>query len=253
MSKVITVSRDELIHHIKISCQVPSILEGIATIKIIASAAAAAGINVEPEELQQAADNFRLSNNLHQASDTQLWLQKHRLFLDDFEEVAYTNALSEKLAQHLFADKVELFFYDHQLDYAGVVMYEVILKDQDLALELFYALQEGEVSFHEVARQYLQEPTLRRSGGYQGTLNRTDLKPEVSAAVFASTPPQILKPIVTFKGAHLILVEEIIQPQLDAQLRSQILSNLFSTWLKQQIEQTEIVINLENNQNAQVA
>jgi len=42
-------------------------------------------------------------------------------------------------------------FVEHQLDYAQIVMYEVVLDDEDLAMELFYALQEGEISFPEVA------------------------------------------------------------------------------------------------------
>lgn len=46
---------------------------------------------------------------------------------------------------------------------------------------------------------------------------------------------EVLKPIVTSKGVHLILVEEIIQPELDDKLRFQILSDLFSGWLKHQI------------------
>jgi len=35
-------------------------------------------------------------------------------------------------------------------------MYEVVLDDEDLAMELFYALQEGEISFPE-AYQYIQD------------------------------------------------------------------------------------------------
>jgi hypothetical protein len=247
MQKVITISRDELLHHIKISCRIPTFIESIVTAKIITSAAETADIQVEPAELQQAADNFRLANNLLQADDTWLWLQKHHLSLDDFETLVYTNALAEKLAQHLFADKVEPWFYKHQLDYAGAVMYEIVFKDEDLALELFYALQEGEVDFPEVARQHIQDPTLRRCWGYRGIVRRGELKPEISAAVFASTPPQILKPIVASKGVHLILVEEIIQPQLSEQLQAQILSELFSDWLQQQSKQVEIVIHLESN------
>jgi parvulin-like peptidyl-prolyl isomerase len=50
-------------------------------------------------------------------------------------------------------------------------------------------------------------------------LRRKELKPEISAAVFAAAPPQVLKPILSAKGLHLILVEEIIQPQLDDKLR----------------------------------
>ena len=242
MLEVITISCEEILHQIKLSCQIPSIVESILTRKIIARAAEEAGIKAEPEELQQGADSLRLMSNLRSAESTWLWLQKHSLSLDDFEELVYTNIISSKLAKHLFADKVEPFFVEHQLDYAQVVMYEVVLDDEDLAMELFYALGEGEINFHEVAHQYIQDTELRRRGGYLGTLARTALKPEISAAVFAVTPPQIIKPILTSIGAHLILVEELIQPQLNNMLRQKILSDLFSEWLKRQIEQFEVEI-----------
>lgn len=249
MSKVLTVSREEILHQIKLSCQIPSVIEGIATRKILANTAQELGIKVEPEELQQAADNIRLINNLRRTDDTWLWLQKHSLSLDEFEELVYATVISSKLAQHLFADKIEPFFIEHQLDYAQVVMYEVVLDDQDLAMELFYAIAEGEISFPEVAHQYIQDRELRRTGGYRGTLSRKALKPEISAAVFAATGPQILRPIVTSSGTHLIWVEELIQPRLDELIRYKILSDLFSEWLKGQMEQFEIEIELNSNDN----
>ncbi|MFM7908309.1 MAG: peptidylprolyl isomerase [Microcystis sp.] len=92
------------------------------------------------------------------------------------------------------------------------------------------------MSFNDVTDKYIQDKELRRQGGYLGVQRRQDLKPEISAAVFATKPPQLLKPIVKAKGISLILVEEIIQPELDYKLRFQILSDLFSGWLKHQIE-----------------
>jgi parvulin-like peptidyl-prolyl isomerase len=238
MSNMLAVSQDEIIHQVKLSGQMPAILEGIATRKIIATTAAEAGIRVAPEELQQAADAIHLTNNLHRTEDTWAWLKKQGLSLDEFEEMVETTILSSKLSQHLFADQVEPFFVAHQLDYTQVVMYEIVLDDEDLAMELFYALQEGEVNFHAIAHQYIQDPELRRTGGYRGLLHRSDLKPEISAAVFAAIPPEILRPILTSTGTRLILVEEIIQPLLDPTLRSKILSNLFSDRLKQEIKKS---------------
>ncbi|NEO03894.1 MAG: hypothetical protein F6K50_54035 [Moorea sp. SIO3I7] len=55
----------------------------------------------------------------------------------------------------------------------------------------------------------------------------------------------MLKPIVTAQGVYLLLVEEIVQGELDEQLRYQIISDLFSGWLKQQIGKIEVVKNLE--------
>ncbi|NEQ88947.1 MAG: peptidylprolyl isomerase, partial [Moorea sp. SIO2I5] len=149
--------------------------------------------------------------------------------------------------QHLFADKVEPYFFEHQLDYAAAVIYEVVLDDKDLAMELFYALDEGETSFYEIAHEYIQDTELRRSGGYRGIVKRQEFKPEISAAVFAAEPPQLLKPIVSSKGVHLILVEEIVKSELDYKLRSEIMSDLFSGWLKGQIGEVEVVKELEGS------
>ncbi len=242
MLQSITITNEDIFHQVKLSCGIPKIIEGIVTRKIIAATAENAGISIEAEELQKAADQFRLINNLQSADDTWSWLQKYSMSLDDFKELVYTNLLCDKLVQHLFADKVKPYFFEHQLDYAAAVIYEVILDDEDLAMELFYfyALNEGETSFYEIAHQYIQDTELGRSGGYRGIVSRQDLKPEISAAVFAAKPTQILKPIVTSKGVHLILVEEIIQAELDEKLRSQIMSNLFMEWLKQQIAKVEI-------------
>ncbi|MFM6439796.1 MAG: peptidylprolyl isomerase, partial [Microcystis panniformis] len=88
------------------------------------------------DELQQAADQFRLANELHNAKDTWNWLQKQGLSLDDFEAIVQFSLLSGKLAEHLFADKIESYFVEHQLDYTGAVIYEVVLADQAMAEEL---------------------------------------------------------------------------------------------------------------------
>ncbi|MFN6033828.1 MAG: peptidylprolyl isomerase, partial [Dolichospermum sp.] len=180
MSDILKISNEDIIYHLKISCQIPSLLEAIAARKVITETSEKVGITVEISELQESADRFRLANKLIKAEETWEWLQKHYLSLDNFEEIAHLNILSTKLAHHLFADKVEPFFYAHQLNYSAAVTYEVILDDEDLALEIFYALQEGEISFQEIARQYIQNPEIRRAGGYQGIRKRSDFRPEIA-------------------------------------------------------------------------
>ena len=245
MSQVITISAQDILQQVKLSCQIPSVVEQIVTRKVVMDAAAEAGIKVEAEELQKAADQIRLISKLKTADETWEWLNKNCLSLDDFEEMVYTNMMSGKLAQHLFGDKIEPWFVEHQLDYAGAVIYEVVLDDEDLAMELFYALQEREMSFFEIAHQYIQDTELRRKGGYRGIVSRKELKPEISAAVFAAKPPQVLKPIVTSSGVNLVFVEEIIQPQLDKTLAYKIGADLFSEWVKQQTEQVELNVALD--------
>lgn len=171
--------------------------------------------------------------------------------MKDFEELVYNSVISRKLANHLFSSHVEKFFYERRLDYDAAATYEVTFEDRDLALELFYAMEEGEITFPEIARLYIQEPELRRTYGYQGARHRKEFRPEIAAVVFASSPPGILKPITTPKGVYLIWVEEIIQPQLDEQLREKIISELFAGWLKQQVEGMAMVTQLDLDTNLQ--
>ncbi|KRH96750.1 MULTISPECIES: peptidylprolyl isomerase [Cylindrospermopsis] len=226
-----TITAEDILKQVKLSLQIPDLIQSILSHRIISDAATEAGITVDNEELQQAADTIRALQKLHGAQETFAWLDKHHLSIDDLEEIAHFTIISQKLTTHLFADKVEPYFYENQLDYAGVVMYEVVLEDEDLAMELFYSIQEEEISFYDVAHKYIEDKELRRKGGYRGILSRKDLKSEISAAVFAATPPEVLKPIVTSKGMHLILVEEIIQAELNDQLRYQIWSELFGEWV----------------------
>ena len=167
------------------------------------------------------------------------WLEKYYLSVTEFEELIKNTLLAQKLAEHLFKDRTEAYFYAHRLDYYQAVIYEIVLSDFDLAMELFYGIQEQELSFWDLAHQYIHDPELRRCGGYRGQKSREQLQPEIAAAVFSPDNhlPQVLKPIAIAKKTHLIYVEEIIQPTLDRSLRETIVEQLFENWLSQQRQQ----------------
>ena len=138
MLKTVTITSQDIFHTAKIFCRIPDLIENIVTRRIIEAAAEEAGIIITTEEIQKECDEFRLQNELLNADDTWKWLDKHSFSIDDFEEINSLNLLSNKLVQNLFADKIEPYFFQNQLDYAEVVMYEIVLEDEDLALELFY-------------------------------------------------------------------------------------------------------------------
>ncbi len=248
--KKLHISGADIMRHLKLSYQIHNVLNGIASQKIIAKTAFSADIVVTAEEIQEASNQFRLKNDLVKASDTFAWLKKHDLGTEDFEEILEQQILASKLAKHLFADKVEAFFYQNQYDYESAIIYEIILDDKDLALEIFYAVQENETTFFEVAKKYIPDPELRLQGGYRGICYRRDFRPEIGAAIFAADPPQILKPISTPQGIHLIWVEEIISPKLDANRQIQIQHKLFQNWLSSQINNLLLTTEYEQNQTS---
>lgn len=233
------ISDRDLIYEAKISGRMPELIQGILRRQIIEEQIQLAGIEPNISELQQAADRFRLVNQLESAEATNQWLADRCFSLDDFEYIVTQNLRSTKLAEHLFGNQVEKFFHQNLLDYGGAIIYEIILEDRDLAMEIFYALQEGDLSFADVAHQYIPDSELRRKGGYIGRVKRKQLLPEISAAVFAAKPPQLIAPIVTAVGVHLIQVEEIITPELDERLHQQILYELFERWLTEMIQSNQ--------------
>ena len=247
MTEILTFSPQEMFHQLRLFAQIPDLTEKIVTREVVTRAAKKANIAVEPEELQQAVDSWRLSNQLDSIEATQSWLKRHYLSLEELGELISATVLSFKLAQHLFQDKIEPYFVDYRLDYMQASIYEIILDDEGIAMELSYAISEGEISFFEAAYDYIQDIELSRRGGYKGAVYRKDLRPEISAAVFAATPPQILKPVVTSNGVHLIRVEELVQPRLDGTTRQKIISELFNNWLAQQIHQFEIRIDFSSH------
>lgn len=244
MLQALNISSEDIIQEIKLSCQFPQIIAAINTRKIIHLKATQVNIQVKSEELQQAADEFRFIHKLSTAEQTWMWLDKYNLSLNEFKELIYSNVIANKLAQYLFADQVEPYFIKNKLNYLQLVMYEVVLDDEDLAFELFHAIQAGKNCFAEVAYQYIEDKNLRRCGGYRGILHYGELLPEIAAVVIAANPPQLLKPILTATGVHLIMVEELIEPKLDEILGSKILADLFYRWLNQELEQTDIKITI---------
>lgn len=248
MLKHLPISSLEVFERLKLSCKLAPVMQEIVRNQIISDAAKAEGIVVTDPELQQAADDFRAQYNLYNPATTWEWLKKNHLTGDDFEQLICESIITSKLIKHLFADHVEPYFYEHQLDFTQAVLYEVIFADFDTAIEQFYALEEQEITFAEVSRQYIAEPNLRRQHGYKGILSRAALNSAISAAVFRANPPEVLKPIVVGKNVHLILVEEIIEPQLDELLRGQIITQLFATWFEKQLQQYSIEVKVSSEQ-----
>lgn len=229
------ISSQDLIYAAKIAGKIPELVQDVLRCKIIARSAREAGIEPTEIELQAAADGFRLLNKLESIDVTRRWLETRLLSFDDFEYIITQSLIANKLAQHLFSNRVEKIFYQNLIDYSGAIIYEIVLADRNLAMEIFYSIQEGDISFVDVANRYIVDPELRRRCGYLGKVGRKQLRPEISAAVFAAKPPQLVKPIVTDIGIHLIQVAEIIQPELDKQLHQQILTDLFERWVAEKI------------------
>jgi parvulin-like peptidyl-prolyl isomerase len=237
------ITTENILEQLKISRKIPEIIEQILTRRIVRAEAEKLGIKVEIPELQEAADLFRAKNRLISARITEKWLEINQLSLDEFETIVHLELLSDKLKQVVLKDKVEQHFYQHQLDFDRVVISEVILTNKELATELYYAIREGEISFQDVAIKYITDPELKHKGGYLGQIKRKDLNSGLRSIFSVTSYPQVVKPIATAQGFHLIWLEEKIDAKLEPDIYEEIQSQLFTEFLRENIMNLVSTIN----------
>ena len=123
-------------------------------------------------------------------------------------------------------------------------------KDQkEKAEEVKKQLQNGG-DFADLAKEYSQDPGSAEQGGDIGCIGRGETVPTFEEAVFNAKQGEIVGPVETEFGYHVIEVtdiqEEATQPlsEVEGQIRDQLTteaqSEVFTTWLQKQREQRNV-------------
>ncbi|MCZ0901689.1 peptidylprolyl isomerase, partial [Microcoleus sp. HI-ES] len=111
----------------------------------------------------------------------------------------------------------------------------IVVANPQLAQELFYQIQEGEISFFDAAHLYDIDENRRHICGCEGKVYRWGLKPDIAVAVFSAKPGEVIRPIETELGYHLFLVEKFLPAELTPERYQEILHNLFNEWLANEV------------------
>lgn len=231
----LSVETDDLVDFFKKNVQLKEVYEKVLHQKIINQSAQEKGITVTPEEIQAEADQMRFERRLEKASDTLAWLTDQMMTPDDWEAGIRARLLYKKLANVLFSKEVEKFFAQNRLDFDQVLLYQIIVSDEKLAQELFYQLEEQEISFYEVAHIYNIDEKRREQCGFEGKLDRWNLNPEIAAVVFAASLGEVIKPIKIDQRYHIFMVEKFIPSELTPERYQNILDGLFKEWLASEL------------------
>ena len=95
-SNTFNPSIPEIMDHIRFSGIYNQQIRELQIKKLTALAALESGITVSDEELQKAADTFRIMNNLIEAEDFNNWLQSVDMDVDNFATYLERNVLISK-------------------------------------------------------------------------------------------------------------------------------------------------------------
>ncbi|MDM9380975.1 peptidylprolyl isomerase [Chlorogloeopsis sp. ULAP01] len=232
----IHISSEEIVSYLKSEMSLRQIYYKILSQKLIHYVAKERGIVVTTEEIQDEAERQRREEQLEKAADTMAWLAQQFICPDDWEVGIRNRLLAKKVAETLFSQDVENFFIQNRLEFEQVILYQIIIDCEKLAQEIYYQIEEGEISFYEAAHLYNIDENRRKKCGYEGKLYRCSLPPNITAVIFNATSQQLIGPIKTEQGYHLFMVEELISAELTSQIYEEILNNMFQKWLAAEVE-----------------
>ena len=157
-----------------------------------------------------------------------------------------TQASQEEVQKYYEQNKASQFTTPEQ----RCVRHILFTKDQKAkAEEVKKQLQNG-ADFAQLAKQYSQDPGSAEKGGSLGCLGKGDTVPSFDQAIFSAKKGEIVGPIETQFGYHILQVTDIkpqsTQPlsQVEGKIRDQLASDKqsqqFSAWIQKQKEQRDV-------------
>lgn len=98
MTKV-QITMDDVLNFMRVRGDLSAIAREVLVRRATALAAKSKGIEVTDDEIQKAADAFRMVNGLQSAASTTEWFANAGITLDHFEEYLETNILIKKFKE----------------------------------------------------------------------------------------------------------------------------------------------------------
>ena len=206
------------------------IKDAVQTI-LINDAAVSEGVTISNEELQNAADDFRQKHGLQSTQATNEWLKNNFMTIDDFESRQKSNLLQQKLKQKIVAGQEEKYFAENSTQFQSAVLSQIVIKDEDLADEILSQIEDEEEAFESLAKKYSIDASSKPAGGYIGHVYRNKLSAPVQVAVFGGDEGDVIGPIKTDQGFHIIRIEQLGENRLNDSLKKTIADRLFADYV----------------------
>ena len=230
-----SIELEEIVSFLKERLKIKEIYQNILSQRIIELAAQKRDITVTLEEIQLDAERIRRQKQLEKAADTFAWLETQMVTPEDWEAGIRNTLLRQKLAKSLFAKEVEKFFNQNKLNFDQVILYQIIVPYEKLVREIFYQIEEEEMSFYLAAHLYDIDEKRRLNCGYEGKIYRWNFTPDFAARIFAAHPKDVIYPFQTEQGYHICMVEEFIPAELTSEVYQEILDKMFNEWLTSEL------------------
>ena len=198
------------------------------------------GVCAAQEDIQRKVNDWRYQHRLERVEDTEAYLAKRGITLQDVAEDAEVRRLEFLLSEKIAKGQVESYFAQHTLEFDEAEICWIFHADQGVIEEVDLQIREDGADFYAMARRFSQDAHTRSGSGFLGRVRRKQLPKGIAARVFAASPGEILGPEKVSKGFALYLVQECYPATLDERIKKEIRKHLFNQWLQREMQRADI-------------
>ena len=214
--------------------------DGFARRELIRQLALREGICATHEDIQRKVNDWRYQHRLEEVVDTEAYLAKRGITLQDVAEDAEVRRLEYLLSEKIAEGKVDSYFAQHTLEFDEAEICWIFHADQDVIDEVDLQIREDGADFYAMARRFSQDAHTRAGSGFLGRVRRKQLPKGIAARVFAASPGEIFGPEKVSKGFALYLVQECYPATLNERTKKEIRKYLFNQWLQREMQRANI-------------
>ena len=213
---------------------------GFARGELIRQLARREGVCAAPEDIQRRVDDWRYQHRLERVEDTEAYLAKRGITLQDVAEDAEVRQLEYLLSEKIAGGQVEPYFAQHTLAFDEAEICWIFHTDKGVIDEIDLQIREDGADFYAMARQFSQDVRTRPGSGFLGRVRRKQLPKGIAARVFAAPSGEILGPEKVSKGFALYLLQERYPATLNERTKKEIRKHLFNQWLQREVQRADI-------------
>jgi len=198
------------------------------------------GVCAAQEDIQRKVDDWRYQHRLEEVEDTEAYLAKWGITLQDVAEDAEVRRLEYLLSEKIAEGQVEPYFAQHTLEFDEAEICWIFHTDQGVIDEVDLQIREDGADFYAMARRFSQDVRTRSGSGFLGRIRRKQLPKGIAARVFAASPGEIFGPEKVSGGFGLYLLQERYPATLNGQITKEIRKHLFNQWLGREMQRADI-------------
>lgn len=191
------------------------------------------------EETFSAYKAFYHKYQINSDEDRAAWLERNKCTLAQFEHSVLRTIKLDRFKQSTFGGKVDSYFLQRKSQLDRAVYSLLRVKNQYLAQELFFRIQDQEATFAELVKQYSggQEAEV---GGMVGPHELSVPHPALAQKLLSLQPGQLAPPVQIADWFVIVRLEKYLPAQLDTVMRVRLIDEMYEQWLQAKLNQLSI-------------